>query len=254
MTPVDNQRLLRQSGVIPNRALDTKVAILGTGGVGTWVAIGAAMMGVKRLVLIDDDTVAEHNLNRQFFTYNQIGMPKVSALADIIKSINPHVELFPYPNRIEALEEMPKDVDIVMCGVDNFETRFMLQEWANENKDKLVIDMGTTDNATGGTVLMMKYLETPSYKSFLGEEGVKAAEVEMRTPPCSRNPEPAIVTTTAMVAFLGLDLLRQVLTYRTLVKKVDDPKEKIYKGIFTVSLGRRPCVDFSAMDVKGWKG
>lgn len=243
-----SDRLIRQADIIPTEALNASIAVLGVGGVGTWIAVGATMMGIEKIYLIDDDLVDEHNLNRQFFQEKHIGTPKVNAMMEIVKSINSAVEVFPYNARIESLDQIPADVDIVMSGVDNYEARFMLEEWANKNKDKLVIDMGTTESATGGTALMMRYGKTPSYKSFLGADGVKAAEEEMQTPACSRNPEPAIVTTSAMVAFLGLDLLRQYLT--TKAKK----RTKIYKGIFTVSLGKRPCVDFGELETKGWRG
>ena len=61
-----------------------KVVIMGAGGIGSWVALDLALIGVEHLVIIDPDTVEEHNLNRTPFKENHVGLPKVVALKELI--------------------------------------------------------------------------------------------------------------------------------------------------------------------------
>ncbi len=60
------------------------VAIIGLGGVGSWVAWGFGLSGVQQITLIDHDTVEESNLNRTPYRKRDIGMPKVEGMADIL--------------------------------------------------------------------------------------------------------------------------------------------------------------------------
>lgn len=87
---------------VPDTALDPElrarlrgctVAIIGCGGLGSNVAEMLVRSGVGRLTLVDFDTVDERNLNRQFFFRDQIGMPKVIALAENLRRIRSDVRL-----------------------------------------------------------------------------------------------------------------------------------------------------------------
>lgn len=72
------------------------VAVFGIGGVGGYAVEALARSGVGRLTLVDNDTVALTNLNRQIIaTYATIGQPKVTAMAERLRSINPHIEVHP---------------------------------------------------------------------------------------------------------------------------------------------------------------
>lgn len=68
------------------RITDSHAVIIGTGGVGSWVASLLAQMGVKNFTLFDDDVVKPHNLNRSLFTKNDIGALKTLSLAKMLSS------------------------------------------------------------------------------------------------------------------------------------------------------------------------
>lgn len=68
-----------------------RVGIAGCGGLGSAVAVALARTGVGTLVLADFDVVEPSNLNRQQFFVDQLGMPKVEALGDNLRRINPYV-------------------------------------------------------------------------------------------------------------------------------------------------------------------
>lgn len=63
------------------------VNVIGCGATGSRVALSLARLGITRVKLWDDDTVAEHNLANQVFHARQIGMPKAEALADILEAV-----------------------------------------------------------------------------------------------------------------------------------------------------------------------
>lgn len=71
------------------------VGICGVGGLGTVVATALARIGVGRLILVDHDVVEPSNLNRQQYFVDQIGEPKVSAMAANLRRINPYVVVQP---------------------------------------------------------------------------------------------------------------------------------------------------------------
>ncbi len=86
----------RNSGYVADetqaRIRTTRLLIAGCG-LGASTAIAAARMGFQHFVLIDGDTVDAHNLNRQFYDFEDVGMPKVAALKKHILRINPEAQV-----------------------------------------------------------------------------------------------------------------------------------------------------------------
>lgn len=72
---------------------NASVAIAGLGGLGSNVAVMLARAGIGHLLLVDFDTVELTNLNRQAYTCKHLGMKKTEALADILREINPYIDL-----------------------------------------------------------------------------------------------------------------------------------------------------------------
>src|SRR3990167_3430522 len=71
---------------------DTKILIAGCG-MGSSIAEAATRMGFQHITLIDGDTIEEHNLNRQFYNYEDIGEYKAKALGKRLRAINPKIEV-----------------------------------------------------------------------------------------------------------------------------------------------------------------
>ncbi|RZJ05522.1 MAG: molybdopterin-synthase adenylyltransferase MoeB [Brevundimonas sp.] len=104
-----------------------RAALIGLGGVGAPAALYLAAAGVGTLRLIDDDTVALSNLQRQIaFATPDIGRPKVEAAAQTLAALNPAVVLEQRPERLTEAkaEALIADCDVVIDGTDDFETRF----------------------------------------------------------------------------------------------------------------------------------
>jgi len=113
------------------KLLDAKVLLLGAGGLGSPVALYLAAAGVGTLGIVDDDVVDLSNLQRQVAHSNdRIGVPKVDSAEIAIKEINPDVDVVKYQTRLDAsnIMEIIGGYDVIIDGVDNFPTRYLLND------------------------------------------------------------------------------------------------------------------------------
>ena len=113
------------------KLLDAKVLLLGAGGLGSPAALYLAAAGVGTIGLVDNDVVDLSNLQRQVAHSNdRIGMPKVDSAEISIHEINPDVKVEKHPVRLgaENIMEIIRDYDVVLDGLDNFPTRYLLND------------------------------------------------------------------------------------------------------------------------------
>jgi molybdopterin/thiamine biosynthesis adenylyltransferase len=113
------------------KLLDAKVLLLGAGGLGSPTALYLAAAGVGTLGIVDDDEVDLSNLQRQVIHNSErIGVRKVDSAEESIRALNPDVKVLKYPVRIDAsnIVEIIKDYDVIVDGVDNFPTRYLLND------------------------------------------------------------------------------------------------------------------------------
>lgn len=114
-----------------NALLQSRVAIIGAGGLGGPAGLYLAAAGVGHITLIDDDAVDLSNLQRQIqFQTRDIGQPKTQAMAQSITRINPEVSLSTHTTRLtdkNALELLGEH-DVILDGVDDFSSRFAINE------------------------------------------------------------------------------------------------------------------------------
>jgi molybdopterin/thiamine biosynthesis adenylyltransferase/rhodanese-related sulfurtransferase len=113
------------------KLLKSRVLCLGAGGLGSPVALYLAAAGVGTLGLIDDDVVDASNLQRQILhATDRIGMPKVESGERTIRGLNPDVKVRPWRTRLssENVLDIIKDFDVIVDGVDNFPTRYLVND------------------------------------------------------------------------------------------------------------------------------
>jgi len=113
------------------KLLDAKVLCLGAGGLGSPIALYLAAAGVGTLGIVDDDVVDLSNLQRQVIhTTGGIGTPKVDSAEAAIKDLNPDVDVVKYQTRLDAsnIMEIIDGYDVIVDGVDNFPTRYLLND------------------------------------------------------------------------------------------------------------------------------
>ena len=113
------------------KLLDAKVLLLGAGGLGSPTALYLAAAGVGTLGIVDDDVVDLSNLQRQVIHSTQrVGIPKVDSAEESIHALNPDVNVVKYQTRIDAsnIMEIIEGYDVIVDGVDNFPTRYLLND------------------------------------------------------------------------------------------------------------------------------
>jgi molybdopterin/thiamine biosynthesis adenylyltransferase/rhodanese-related sulfurtransferase len=136
-TPEQRQRysrhfLLPEVGIEgQQKLLDAKVLLLGAGGLGSPSALYLAAAGVGTIGLVDDDVVDVSNLQRQVIhTTDRVGVAKVDSAEQQINALNPDVKVVKHQTRLDAsnIMEIIGGYDIVVDGVDNFPTRYLLND------------------------------------------------------------------------------------------------------------------------------
>jgi sulfur-carrier protein adenylyltransferase/sulfurtransferase len=113
------------------KLLDAKVLLLGAGGLGSPTALYLAAAGVGTIGIVDDDVVDLSNLQRQVIhNTERVGISKVESAAITINALNPDVNVVQHKLRLDASNIMSilPDYDIVVDGLDNFPTRYLLND------------------------------------------------------------------------------------------------------------------------------
>ncbi len=132
MERYSRQTILEEVGLAGQRKLlDSKVLIVGAGGLGSPVAIYLAAAGVGTLGIVDGDRVDLSNLHRQVMHFtHDIGRPKTQSARRTLEDLNPDVTVVPHQTVLtseNALEIIP-DYDVVINGSDNFPTRYLVND------------------------------------------------------------------------------------------------------------------------------
>jgi len=146
---------------------DAKVAIIGLGGLGSVSALYLALAGIGKLTLIDQDTVEINNLHRQvLYSLNDLRYPKVEAAQQRIKEINPEVVVNAVPEnlRSENVASILDEVDCVVDGLDNMQTRYIANKYCADRQLPFVFG-----GAIGmeGNVATLKVPDTPCLECIL---------------------------------------------------------------------------------------
>jgi molybdopterin/thiamine biosynthesis adenylyltransferase/rhodanese-related sulfurtransferase len=113
------------------KLLNSKVLLIGAGGLGAPSALYLAAAGVGTLGLVDDDVVDESNLQRQVIhNLERVGTPKTASARTTIEALNPDVDVVEHRTRLDASNvlEIIGDYDVIVDGADNFPTRYLLND------------------------------------------------------------------------------------------------------------------------------
>ena len=108
-----------------------RVLVVGAGGLGAPVSLYLAAAGVGTLGLVDFDAVDASNLHRQvLFGTSDVGRPKLQAAAERLRSVNPHLTIEPFEERLtsENALEIVRRFDVIADGTDNFPTRYLVND------------------------------------------------------------------------------------------------------------------------------
>jgi adenylyltransferase/sulfurtransferase len=137
LTPDQNTRYARQvllpevGGTGQAKLLDTKILVVGAGGLGSPLLLYLAAAGIGHITIADDDTVALSNLQRQvLYDTPSVGQPKADKAGRRLTALNPDCNVTVIEDRITAsnVHTHIQDMDLVIDCCDNFNARFTLSD------------------------------------------------------------------------------------------------------------------------------
>lgn len=142
------ERFHRAAMLLGNAPLEklsaSRVAIFGLGGVGSAAVEGLARCGVGTMLLIDNDTVSQSNINRQLIaTDRTIGMHKTDAERDRILTIDPGATVLCYNTFVTTDFAFLPDVDFIIDAIDTVTAKIHLAEYAYQKNIPIISSMGT---------------------------------------------------------------------------------------------------------------
>lgn len=148
---------------------EASVLVVGAGGLGSPALLYLTAAGIGRIGIIEDDVVDLTNLQRQVLhTTADVGKPKVKSASETMKDINPHVEVDVYHDRLtkDNILTLLDKYDLVVDGVDNFPTRYLIND-ACVMKKKMLVEGGILRFM--GLIMSIQGGETACYRCVFEE-------------------------------------------------------------------------------------
>lgn len=143
---------------------NSKVAIFGAGGVGSYVVEALARSGVGHLILVDFDTICESNINRQIEAlYSTLGRVKIEVLKERILDINPQAKVELYQefindDNIDSI--IDKECSYLVDAIDNVPGKLAIIEKALQLERPVISAMGTGNKLDPSKLLVADFSET----------------------------------------------------------------------------------------------
>ena len=170
-------RLVEVGEIGQQRLLDSRVLIIGAGGLGSPVSMYLAAAGVGHIVISDFDRVEESNLQRQIaHTHADLGESKASSVKKTLLALNPAVkaEALDYEIDGDELVEQVTKADVLVDCSDNFPTRFDLNRRSLQTATPLVSGAAIRWQGQVATFVPERQ-DSPCYQCLYPDESVEAA-------------------------------------------------------------------------------
>jgi molybdopterin/thiamine biosynthesis adenylyltransferase/rhodanese-related sulfurtransferase len=151
------------------KLLESKVLVVGAGGLGSPALLYLAAAGIGTIGIVDDDVVEENNLQRQVIhSIETVGSLKAESAQSTIKALNPDVDVKVHATRLNGdnVEDLLSRYDIVVDGSDNFDTRYVINDAAVKLRKPVV--HGSIFRFEGMVSTFIPY-EGPCYRCLFPE-------------------------------------------------------------------------------------
>ncbi len=163
------QIILKDIGIIgQKKIINSKVLIVGAGGLGCPVVDALSRAGVGIIGIADDDKVNLSNIHRQtLYSSNDVGKFKVNVVKKKIKIINPYIKIITLKQKIteKNIFKIIKNFEIIVDGSDNFKTKFLLNKYSIKYRKTLIV--GAISKFDGHVFTFnFKNKKTPCLKCF----------------------------------------------------------------------------------------
>tara|TARA_Y100000389_G_scaffold178966_1_gene192586 strand:- start:1099 stop:1854 length:756 start_codon:yes stop_codon:yes gene_type:complete len=169
------QIILKNIGILGQKKIkQSKVLIVGMGGLGCPVAEFLTRAGVGCLGIIDPDNVELSNIHRQtLYDIKDLNIPKVKAALKKLKKINPETKVESYKFRLNKNNfiKLIKNYDYIVDGSDNFETKFLINDFCLKYKKILI---GGAISKFDGHIFTFNFKskKSPCLRCFVQEEKI----------------------------------------------------------------------------------
>ena len=165
------QLILKKIGVAgQKKILKAKVLVVGAGGLGCPLILYLAYSGVGNLGIVDHDKIELSNLSRQvLFTKKDIGKFKTHISKKVAKKINKKIFVQTFTKKINEknINKIAKNYQIICDGTDNFETRFLINDYCLKNKKILI---SSAISRFDGQLFHFDFRKkTPCFRCFMPE-------------------------------------------------------------------------------------
>ena len=164
------QIILKKIGVTgQKKLLKSKVLVVGAGGLGSPIALYLTALGIGTIGIIDNDKVEISNIQRQII-FNSMDVKKNKSIvaARKLKKINPNIKILYYKNRLRKknIDKIAKKFDVIVDGSDNFDTRFLINDYCLKNKKILIVG---AINKFDGHIYTFNFLQkkSPCLRCFM---------------------------------------------------------------------------------------
>lgn len=199
------------------------IGIIGLGGIGSVVAEQLAHLGVRKLLLLDPDVLEETNLNRVVgATRLDIGRPKVEVAAELIRRINPQIEVTAILGDVIMTNDARRVLssDFLFCCTDSHGSRAVINQLAYQYMIpaldlgvRVQVRAGTVESVTGRIQMLAPGLPCLVCHNLLDPEEVRrdllSEEARTRDPYIvgAVEPQPAVISLNSTVASLGVTMM-----------------------------------------------
>jgi len=153
------------------KIIDTKVLIIGVGGLGSPAALYLASSGINNIGIIDHDKIDISNLHRQIlFNEEDVNKFKVDITEKRLKKINSKIKIRKFKTKIDKnnINKIAKKYDVVIDGTDSFKTKLLISDYCYKNKKILIC--GAISKFDGHIfVFNVKKKNSPCLRCFMPE-------------------------------------------------------------------------------------
>ena len=189
--------------------IDTKVLVIGVGGLGSPVALYLASSGINNIGIIDHDKIDISNLHRQIlFNEEDVNKFKVDIAEKRLKRINSKIKIKKFKTKIDKnnINKIAKKFDVVIDGTDSFKTKLLISDYCYKNKKILIC--GAISKFDGHIfVFNFKKKNSPCLRCFMPE----VPDVEMFD--CQS--EGVLSTLAGMVGtIMANETIREILNFK----------------------------------------
>jgi molybdopterin/thiamine biosynthesis adenylyltransferase len=147
---------------------DQRVAVIGLGSGGGFVALSLAMSGVGHFTLVDDDILEPANFVRHIADASDVGRPKAEAIADMIRRRNPNAKVEVRVGRLEENMDVLDHVDLVVSGMDGEGSKYVLNQACLERR-LIAVYAGVYERGEGGDIVVIRPYQGPCYACWAAE-------------------------------------------------------------------------------------